>query len=206
METPNILLPFDPFTESSRCLVIVVFFKSRSEFFKRACLYATTAFDYQILHNGSVHCARFAPNLKEATAAYGLITCLDSWKGNKIHLLFAGGRMLRDHRMLREVLPCYIASCSVEDKSAYCCKVEEHPFDRVIPARRVGAITVVEINIRPATPKVPVRHILNPCKLLNLDNMSPHHPADVRSQIHARAIEMCVDWCPNFATQLSKLK
>lgn len=186
----ELALPFDPYSESKEFLLIIIFFRAKSQYFNRATAIAGGAQNYTTFNEGDIHIVRLGKNMKDATSAYGLITCLESW-GKSGRLIFAGGRLLTDNRLLKIVLDCYMKSFSCTDLEAYCCKVEQYPYDRVCTTQ-YGFMYRVDMPEGQA-----IRLFLNPCKKLNLGGISKEHPSSLDTKIQAQAVEQEVDWCPN---------
>lgn len=186
----ELVLPFDPFKESKQFLLIIIFYRAKSQFFNRAASIAGGVQNYETLNEGDIHIVRFSKNMKDATSAYALITCLESW-GKSGRMIFAGGRLLTDNRLIKTVIDCYIKSFSCTDLNAYCCKVEQYPYDRV-------CTTQYGFMYRVDMPKGQViRLFFNPCKKLNLGGISKEHPSSLDTKIQARTVELEIDWCPN---------
>lgn len=183
-------LPFDPFEESKKYLMIAIFFKSKSQFFDRAVTMVAGTAGYETLQENMIHIARFDKDRVGATKAFGLAAALEGWK-NSGRMYFTGGRLSSDLRQLKTILACFGSSFSSSDLKAYCCKVEQYPYDRIRYCQ-------YGIAVRVDMPKdQTVRLFLKPCKNIHLEGFDKHHPSGLQAQIQARTVEMNVDWCPN---------
>jgi hypothetical protein len=183
-------LPFDPIEESKKYLLISIFYKSKSQFFNRALALVSGTPGYETFHGDDIHITRFNKDTMGSTKALGLISILEGWK-NSGKLFFTGGRINNEIRFLKSTLACYGNSFSATDLKAFCCKVEQYPYDRI---RYCQYGIARHINM---PQDQTIRLFLNPCKNMHLEGFNKNHPSNLNAQIQARAVEMNVDWCPN---------
>lgn len=195
-------LSLDPCELSKEWLVVGMFLQSSSPKYKEAVSLAGSAsFFKQLLIEGrQINVVGFNKTQKDISKFMTLQGLVYNWKGTRF---FAGGRPLVNPYSCNETLNCYLLSLSCRNYEAYCWKIIDHPFYRSagfsITIAPKG--TLSEEQKRGPRPN-PV--LLVPCKRLEAYRLSQHHPASIPDLIQAMAVELNIDWCPNFKPDETK--
>lgn len=200
-------LPFDPCELSKKWLIVVMFLQSRSSNYKEAVSIAGSATYFQqiIIEGKQINLAGFDKTHKDISKFMTLQGLIYGWKGTRF---FAGGRPLANPYSCNETLNCYLLSLSCRNIEAYCFQVVNHPFykDERLSS---GGLTLA-ISIKPQKDNIfemkekPPPLLLKPCKRLEAYGLSRYHPSDIIDQVQSMAVELNIDWCPNFKPEATK--
>ncbi len=149
--------------------------------------------------------AAFGATGDQIAIALSITRLLRGYRGAQFFVPF---KLLPDTSRPERVLQCYLEACDSSDWKAHCLTVasEERLFDR--PGQ--FGVAALKLNVvvsrgAPAQdpPPLPSRKYLLPCALMLRHGMKlqEDHPATLRDQIQARAVEMSCEWCPRFSVK-----
>ncbi|MFA5489617.1 MAG: hypothetical protein WC284_10410 [Candidimonas sp.] len=181
---------FDP----AQWMVVVAFHKSTSKQFPAALELAQQAGRYEVIPFGGtpMHVAGFAPTETDARLALALLDIVSGWKGV---FTFSKGDQVRNKWTLVEILRCYLTSCRCEDSTSHCFTMIDDPS--FVPVKSFSMHISVEYV--DTTRPVEIDRYVFPCRLLSHDmKFEADHPASLRSQVQAAAVNHGCWICPRF--------
>ncbi|TAN40763.1 MAG: hypothetical protein EPN22_16830 [Nitrospirae bacterium] len=197
-------LPFDPCELSKKWLIVAMFLQSSSSNYKEAVSISGSCSYFQqiIIEGKQINLVGFGKSHKEISKFTTLQGLIGGWKGTSY---FAGGRPITDAYACIKTLNCFLLSLFCRKHEAYCWDIIEHPFyreDKYSVGGMVITLNLQEKEIKEQPFKIPL--LPRPCKQLEITYLSKHHPSKIIDQVQARAVELNVDWCPNFNADATK--
>lgn len=188
------------FDQTSDALMVVLFAKTASPYYKLAVNIAEGATQYAALDLSGlpVHVCRFGKTAEQAARCVSLMGYTRSWASTQV---FAAGRLI-DGRLdeAMETLRCYQNGCASADSRAHCQRVAAGVLVGQ-PVQRWSTNIVFSIveGVHKPAPELPAQRLVFPCKRILRDQcLDPDHPATLNDQLQALAVEHEAAWCPLF--------
>lgn len=191
---------FDVFELSKRCLLVVVFSKTNSPYFKTALSVADGAEHFQkiVLGGAEAYAVGFGRTVEQAARADVLIGYIQQW--NSVQFM-AQGRLILGHWKVRALLNCYQVASSCTDPDAHCVVVNTDCFTRDPNEPRYSGFSIrIDLSGEPPAPPPPKKIRLTfPCRIAAESFLiDKAHPSSWADQVQAEAVRKNTDWCPLF--------
>jgi len=199
----DITKTMDPLVASLNALVAVAFPKSSSPSYRLVVTLAMAATHYQETHidGKPLHVAVFERTPEDAARALAVLERVEKWRGVQV---FARGKIVASSWHVQSTLRCYLDSCACSNPQAYCQEVLDDPASDYERNKhlKINLTMHVYLNL-PPQPELQVAtqigQFLFPCKQTRYRfRYQFDHPATVKEQIQAAAVEANCDWCPRF--------
>lgn len=209
LSSPELL---DAFTLAREELMVVVFAKTTSPYYKLAVNIATGASRYRehVLDGTVVHLCGFGRTAEQAARADSLLTYVTSWASTQV---FAGGRLLGNSiHSARATLRCFQDASECTDHRAHCYLLSTDALVLPPVSQSRGGLQInLSVYEGPAPTPPPTvlmtRHLM-PCKQAARSRcLDKDHPASLVDQVQAVAVSAETAWCPLFnATKFREIK
>ncbi|MDD0824358.1 hypothetical protein PTQ27_07770 [Mannheimia sp. AT1] len=187
----------DPIELSKSNLLVIVFAKTKSPYFKMALSIASGALKFSSyeLDKDTIYTSVFGRTPEQAARALLLLRYVDGWTTKQI---FIAGRLYTGsgYYSLGSILECYQSACQCLNAKSHCLSLTNKLFKDAY-YRTQSIYLVLSDSDRPK--EQPEKSYVIPCKKLE------NHPIERgeyfgswKEQIQALAVENNVDWCPLF--------
>lgn len=197
--TSNQLSTFNPSALSHKWFIVAIFPKNKTVNYPLAVSVAKGAPYYAVYYaeNTEVHVAGFRATMEDLSRFSLLHQYI---KMRKDASFYAGGRILPDWFHAKYVAGCYMQSLECKDNQSYCFTVIEHPHfnkDRntqiLIPCHLLTSMHgYIYIDWRMTVDSLIMK-------------LSKHHPSKLPKLVRAIGVEKCIEWCPNFRPEKTRL-
>lgn len=193
----------DAFTLAREELMVVVFAKTSSPYYKLAVNVASGASTYRehALDGSLVHLCAFGRTPEQAARADSLLAYTGAWASTQV---FAGGRLLGGSvHSAKSTLRCYQDASECTDHRAHCHTLASDVLKPPPMTKGAGGLQInLSLYEGPAPnppPAVPMTRYLMPCKRASHSRcLDDAHPASLVDQVQAVAVGAETAWCPLF--------
>lgn len=193
----------DAFTMARNELMVIVFAKTTSPYYKLAVNIASGASRYRVhdLDGSVVHLCAFGRTAEQAARADSLLTYTESWASTQV---FAGGRLLGNSiHAAKSTLRCFQDASECTDHRAHCHTLATDVLRTPPVSQGAGGLHInLSVYDGPAPsppPAVLMTRYLMPCKRAHFSRcLDKAHPASLVDQVQAIAVGAETAWCPLF--------
>ena len=185
----------DPIELSKNNLLVIVFARTKSPYFKMALSIATGAFKFSSyeLDKDIIYTCTFDKTPEQAARALLLLRYVDGWTTKQI---FVAGKLYTGsgYYSLGSILECYQNACQCLNAKSHCLSLTNRLFRDVYYSQGLS----LSIFSDEKTKQKETQYVI-PCKKLeNRPIERGEHFGSWKEQIQALAVENNVDWCPMF--------